>query len=129
MKRDSAKLYYIALGIFYLGFGLVTIFYPKLVQVFQTAEGIAASTPFSDNIWRHQGLDLLSVATIVFALSSQQVSAAMLRTTAVITIMPAIAVINSCLATPYWNGLFFVPCIFCLGFTVWGFSLAAKVNK
>jgi hypothetical protein len=129
MKSNNAKLYYLAFSIFYLVFGLITIFYPKLMQLFQTAEGIAANTSFSDNIWLHEGMDIVSVALLGFALSSQQASAAMLRTIAIVAIMPAIAIIYSCLTTPFWSGLFFVPCIFCLGFTIWGFSLAAKVNK
>jgi len=41
-------------------FGLITTFVPGLMQLFMTEEGIDASTSFSDQVWLHGGLDILS---------------------------------------------------------------------
>jgi len=53
----------------WLAFGLGTTFYPQMMQLFMSPEGIAASTPFSDHVWLHDGLDIISVCVLLFALS------------------------------------------------------------
>ena len=128
-ENKNAKVYLMAMGIFYLAFGLITIFYPKMMQLFQTASGVAANTPFSDTIWVHEGLDILSVTILLFVLSRQAASAAILRATAVVALMPAIGIVYSCFATPFWSMLFLGPCVFCVAFSVWGFALAGKAAK
>ena len=125
-KSNWAKVYLVAMSIFYLGFGMITLFYPKMMQMFQSPEGIAAGSSFANNIWMHEGLDILSVALILFVLSRNAVTPAILRTAAIVALMPFIAIVYSYFATPFWTALFFGPAVFCLIFSGWGFVLAAQ---
>ena len=55
-KSNPAKVYFIAMSAFWLVFGLITTFYPALMNLFQTQTGINSVTSYSDHIWRHDGL-------------------------------------------------------------------------
>ena len=66
----KSRNFLLAMAAFWLCFGLGTIFYPRIMQLFMTPEGIAASTPFSDQVWLHGGMDILSVCLLLFALSA-----------------------------------------------------------
>ena len=125
----STKVYLLAMGIFYLIFGLITIFYPKLMQMFQTPIGVSANTSFSDNIWIHEGFDILSVTLLLIVLAGYAVTPRILRVIALVAMMPAIAIIYSYVDTPFWSMLFFVPMVSCLGFAVWGFILAGRIKE
>jgi hypothetical protein len=113
---------------YWLGFGLLTAFFPGMMQLFMTPEGVAASTPFSDQVWFHGGLDILSVCLLLFALSTLPVTARTLRLAAAVGLMPAVAIVYTWLATPYWSSLFLVPAVGCLAFAGWGFALAAGIR-
>jgi len=114
------------MAIFWFIFGLIATFYPALMNLFQSDEGIKSATVFSDHVWLHDGLDILSVSVLLFALSRETVSRNILRAAAVVALMVTIGITSSMLTTPYWNNLFLVPGLSCLSFTVWGFRLAAK---
>ena len=49
-KPNSTKVYFIAMAAFWLVFGLITTFYPALMNMFQTETGINAVTTYSDHI-------------------------------------------------------------------------------
>lgn len=125
-KRNPAKVYLVAMAAFWLVFGLITTFYPPLMNLFQTETGISAVTPYSDHIWQHDGLDILSISVLLFALSRENPSRNMLRAAAIVAVLVTTAIISSLLTTPYWNLLFLVPGLSCFAFGVWGFALAAK---
>ena len=127
-KPNTTKIYFIAMAAFWLVFGLITTFYPALMNMFQTEDGISAVTTYSDHIWRHDGLDIIAISVLLFALSRETASRNMLRAAAVVALLVTIAVISSLLTTPYWNMLFLVPGLSCFAFAVWGFMLASKAS-
>lgn len=128
MRSLTAVGYLRAMAAYWLIFGLITTFYPALMDLFQTTKGVAAKTAFSDHVWMHGGLDILSVSILVFALSlaPASINALMLRAAGLAALMPAIAIAASLLATPYWNPLFVVAGLGCLAFAVGGFVLAGR---
>jgi hypothetical protein len=125
-KPNRTKVYFIAMAAFWFIFGMITTFYPALMNMFQTEDGISAVTTYSDHIWRHDGLDIIAISVLLFALSRETASRNMLRAAAVVALLVTTAVISSLLTTPYWNMLFLVPGLSCFAFAVWGFMLAAK---
>ena len=128
VKPNTTKPYFIAMSAFWFIFGLITTFYPALMNMFQTETGISAVTDYSNHIWRHDGLDIIAISVLLFALSRETASRNMLRAAAVVALLVTIAIAYSLLATPYWNMLFLIPGLSCFAFAVWGFLLAAK-NK
>ena len=127
-KPNPAKIYFVAMVAFWFVFGMITTFYPPLMNMFQTETGISAVTTYSDHIWRHDGFDIIAVSVLLFALSRETVSRNMLKAATVVALLVTIAIISSLLTTPYWNILFLVPGISCFAFAVWGFMLAARVR-
>jgi len=73
-KPNPTKIYFIAMAAFWLVFGLITTFYPALMNMFQTETGINAVTTYSDHIWRHDGFDIIAISVLLFALSRETVS-------------------------------------------------------
>lgn len=132
MEKTTTKtthLYLICTTVFWLVFGLITTFYPRLMDLFQTEEGIQAKTAFSNHVWRHDGLDIIAVCILFFSLSQQTtLSPNLIRAAALASLMPAIAIAYSLIATPYWNPLFIGAGLACVAFVVWGFVLASKYN-
>ena len=131
MEKDKprvTKLYFIAMAAFWFIFGMITTFFPALMNMFQTETGINAVTIYSNHIWRHDGFDILSISVLLFALSRETASRNMLRASAVVALLVTIAIISSLLTTSYWNMLFLVPGLSCFAFAVWGFMLAAKTK-
>jgi hypothetical protein len=125
---NPTKIYFIAMAAFWFIFGLITTFYPKLMNLFQTETGISAVTDYSDHIWRHDGLDILAISVLLFALSRQSASRAVLLAAGVVALLVTIAIMSSLLTTPYWNMLFLVPGLSCLAFAIWGSMLAARAK-
>ena len=125
-KPNPTKVYFIAMAAFWFVFGMITTFYPSLMNMFQTETGISAVTTYSDHIWRHDGFDIIAISVLLFALSREIVSRNILRAAAVVALLVTIAIISSIFTTPYWNMLFLVPGVSCFAFAVWGFMLAAK---
>ena len=125
-KSPSTKVYFIAMAAFWFIFGVITIFCPALMNMFQTETGISSVTTYSDHIWRHDGFDIIAISVLLFALSRETVSRNILIAAASVALLVTIAIISSLLTTPYWNMLFLVPGVSCLAFVVWGFLLAAK---
>jgi hypothetical protein len=128
-KPNPTKIYFIAMAAFWLVFGLITTFYPALMNMFQTETGISAVTTYSDHIWRHDGFDIIAISVLFFALSRETVSRNILIAAASVALLVTIAIISSLLTTPYWNMLFLVPGISCFAFVVWGFMLATKTKR
>ena len=129
VKPNPTKVYFIAMGAFWFVFGLITTFYPALMNMFQTETGISAVTTYSDHIWRHDGFDIIAISVLLFALSRETASRNILRATVVVALLVTIAIISSILTTSYWNMLFLVPAVSCLAFAIWGSMLAAKTTK
>jgi hypothetical protein len=125
----SARVYFAAMAIYWAGFGLVTAFFPRLMDLFQSSEGVAAKTPFSDHVWFHGGLDILSVAVLVFALSRIPANPVLLRAAAVVALLPTAAITTSLVATPFWNPLFASAGLGCLAFAIWGFALSRRTAR
>ena len=114
------------MAVFWLVFGLGTAFYPKMMQLFMTPEGVASSTSFSDHAWLHDGLDIISVCLLLFALSRLPTTVTTLRLAAVVGLLPALGIINGVLMTPYWRPVFVVPGLGCLIFAIWGFAISTR---
>jgi hypothetical protein len=127
-KPNPTKIYFIAMAAFWLVFGLITAFYPALMNMFQTETGISAVTTYSDHIWRHDGFDIIAISVLLFALSRETVSRNLLIAATSVALLVTIAIISSLVTTPYWNMLFLVPGVSCFAFVVWGFMLAAKTK-
>jgi hypothetical protein len=128
VNYKTVSIYLKALAVYWLIFGLVTIFYPSLMDLFQSAEGVAAKTKFSDHVWMHGGFDILSVSILAFALSLVPISPMTLRAVGLAALMPALAIGYSLAATPYWNPLFIVAGVGCLAFSVGGFLFARRLS-
>jgi hypothetical protein len=127
-KSGSTKNYFTAMAVFWFIFGLITTFYPALMNMFQTEAGINAVTIYSNHVWLHDGLDIISISVLLFVLSREPVSRSIITAAAIVAMLVTIGIASSLLTTPYWNMLFLVPGICCLAFAVWGFRLAAKTN-
>jgi len=125
----KTRIYFLAMCAYWFVFGLITIFYPALMDLFQTKTGIDAKTAVSDHVWLHGGFDIVALCIVVFALSKEKVSSNVLRATAVAALMPATAIIFSLVKTSYWNPLFIVAGAGCFVFVVWGFVLAGKMKQ
>ena len=125
-KPNPTRVYLTAMAAFWLIFGLIATFYPALMNLFQTEAGTIAITPYSNHIWLHDGIDILSISVLLFALSRETVSRNMLRAAATVGVLVTVAIVTSLFSTPYWNMLFLVPAVSCFAFAVWGFMLAAK---
>jgi hypothetical protein len=121
-----AKLYLTCMALYWLIFGLITTFYPKLMDLFQTETGINSKTAYSDHVWRHDGFDILGLSVLLFVLSRETVSRNLLRATALVALLTTIAIISSLVTTPYWNPLFIGAGVGCFAFVVWGLILARK---
>ncbi|HZY40331.1 MAG TPA: hypothetical protein VFE53_26945 [Mucilaginibacter sp.] len=125
----TTRMYYLAMGAFWLVFGLITVFKPGLMDLFQTANGVQAKTAFSNHVWMHDGLDILAFCLLLFALSRETVSRNVLRVTALAALMPTIGITYSLLTTNYWSPLFIVAGLGCFAFVVWGFLLSARIKR
>jgi uncharacterized membrane protein len=129
MRFAEPRTYFLSMGAYWLVFGLITTFFVQIMDLFQSAEGVAAKTAFSTHVWFHGGLDILSLCVLLFPLSTQSPSRTMLRAAAVAALGPTIAIAWSLVATSLWNPLFAVAGLGCLGFAVWGFLLSNRVGK
>ena len=96
-KPNPTKVYFIAMAAFWLVFGLITTFYPALMNMFQTETGVSAVTTYSDHIWRHDGFDIIAISVLLFALSRETVSRNILRAATVVALLVTIAIISSIL--------------------------------
>ena len=128
MSAQSAKQFLLGFVVFWLVFGLITIFAPNVMDLFQTPEGIAAKTDFSNHVWMHGGFDILSVCVLVFAISRLQPTPALMRAVGVAGLMPTIAIAWSLATTPYWSPLFVVAGIGCLAFSVGALVIAGRLQ-
>lgn len=125
-----ARTYLRALAAFYMGFGLVTTFYPRLMQLFMTQQGIDASSPFSDQVWLHGGLDILSICILLFVFSTLPITKKTLQAAATVALLPVVAIVYTYVATPFWKPLFLLPAVIALAFSAYGFVLAhSALNK
>lgn len=129
MRFADPRTYYLSMGAYWLVFGLITTFYVRIMDLFQTSEGIVAGTAFSDHVWFHGGLYILALCVLLFALSTQPPRRTMLRAAAVAALGPTIAIAWSLGATSLWNPLFAVAGLGCFAFAVWGFLLSSRVVK
>jgi len=127
-NSNKTRIYFTSMGAYWLVFGLITIFYPNMMDMFQSETGVGAKTSFSDHVWLHGGFDIVALCVMLFALSREAVSRNILRATAIAALMPTIAITYSLLTTPFWNPLFIGAGLGCFAFVVWGFVLASKVN-
>jgi hypothetical protein len=129
MRFAESRTYFLSMGVYWLVFGLITTFYVRIMDLFQSAEGVAAKTTFSNHVWFHGGLDILALCVLLFALSTQPPSRTMLRAAALAALGPTIAIAWSLVATGWWNPLFAVAGLGCFAFAVWGFLLSNRVGK
>ncbi len=123
---QRTRIYFLAMGSYWLAFGLITILYPNLMDLFQTSSGVEAKSAFSNHVWLHGGFDIVALCVLLFALSREPVSRNLLRATAIAALMPTLAISFSLIATPYWNPLFIGAGAGCFAFSVWGFILASR---
>jgi hypothetical protein len=131
MASDNSKrtkIYFGCMCAYWLIFGLITIFYPKMMDIFQTQAGVGAKTIFSNHVWLHGGFDILALCVLLFALSRESVSRNLLRASAVAALMPTIAIFWSLVSTSFWNPLFIGAGLGCFAFAVWGFALSAQTT-
>jgi hypothetical protein len=126
VRSNASQLYLRSMGLYWLVFGLITTFYPPLMDLFQSAEGVAAGTAFSDHVWRHGGFDIFALCIMLFTLAQLPPNRRVLRAAAFAALMPTIAIAYSLVATPYWNPLFIVAGLGCFSFAVWGYVLARR---
>lgn len=87
-------------------------------------EGVAATSAFSDQVWLHGGLDILSVSLLLWLTSTRPTTPTGLRVAAVVALMPTAAILWTLFTTPFCP-LFLVPGAGTVTFAVWGFWLSA----
>ena len=124
--HSSHRKFYVSMAIFWLLFGLGTTLYPRMMQMFMTPEGVGAATPFSDQLWLHEGMDILSVCLLLFALSKVSATKTTLQLAAIVGVLPTAAIVYTWLATPFWKPLFLVAGAACFSFAIYGFWLARR---
>jgi hypothetical protein len=129
MNTDTGRSYFRVMALFYLGFGLATTFYPRFLQLFMTERGIDASTSFSDQVWLHGGLDILSISLLLLAFSTVPVKTNTIRLAAIVPLFPAAAIVYTLIATPFWTPLFLLPAAGCFAFAVYGFVLSRNYSN
>jgi hypothetical protein len=122
----NARGYLRLLAAFWLTFGLITTFVPKLMELFMTDDGKDAGTAFSDNVWLHDGLDILAVALLLFVLSTIPPTPKILRAAAVVALAPVVAIVYTLVATDFYTALFLVPAATSLAFAAYGLLLAQR---
>ena len=120
------RTFLVSMSLFWMVFGLGTAFYPQMMQLFMSPEGIVASTPFSNHVWLHDGLDILSVCALLFALSRLPATQTTLRLAAVVGLLPTLGIVSGLLNTPYWRPLILLPGMGCFAFALWGFALSRR---
>src|SRR5258705_2769097 len=98
-RPNPTRVYFIAMALFWFVFGLITTFYPALMNMFQTESGIGAVTNYSDHVWRHDGFDIIAISVLLFALSRETASRNILRAATVVALLVTIAIISSILTT------------------------------
>ena len=123
---SSHRRFFTSMAIFWLLFGLGTTLYPRMMQLFMTPEGVAASTAFSDQLWIHEGMDILSVCLLLVALSTVSTTRTTLRLAATVGVLPTAAIVYTWLATPFWKPLFLIAGAGCFSFAAYGFWLARR---
>lgn len=122
------RQYFRALAVFYLGFGLITTFYPRLMQLFMTDQGVNASTEFSDQVWLHGGLDILAICVLLFVLATLPPTRRTVQAGGIVALFPVVAIVYTFLATPFWNPFFLLPAAISLTFAVYGFVLSRRIS-
>ena len=125
---NKTKTYFLSIALYWFIFGLITTFYPKLMDLFQTETGINAKSAYSNHIWLHDGIDILGLCVLFFALARETASRNLLGATSVVALLTTIVISFSLITTPYWNPLFIIAGLGCFAFAVWGFFLRAKTN-
>ena len=93
--------YFLAMAAYWTIFGLGAALSPGTMNAFLTPEGVAASTAFSDHVWLHAGLDLVTVGVLLFGLSFVPAGSLILRVAGVAALLPAVAIGISVFGTPY----------------------------
>ncbi len=122
------RTYLRTLALFYLAFGLITSFYPRLMQLFMTQQGVDASSAFSDQVWFHGGFDILSICILLFAFSTMPATKTSLRAAATVALFPSVAIAYTFVATPFWSALFLLPGAASFAFAVFGFAIAHRLE-
>lgn len=128
MTSNSTRTFLLLFVGYWLVFGLITVLWPGLMDLFQTSDGVAAKSVFSNHVWMHGGSDILSVCVLVFAISRLSPTPATMRAVGVAALMPTIAIGWSLVATPFWSPLFIVAGAGCLAFAVGSFVIAARLG-
>ena len=130
MRNRMVKTYLLAMAAFWFVFGLITIFFPPLMDLFASPQGVAAGTGFSDHVWMHGGLDIVSFCIVLVgaALFLPGLTPNMLRAVGLAGFMPVIAIIHSATASPYWTPFFLIPGAGCAFFAIMGFVLARRAD-
>lgn len=122
----SSKIYLRSMAAFWLVFGLITTFYPTLMNLFLSEKGINQSTAFSNHVWFHGGLDILALVVVLFTLSTENISRKVLKGISIAALGPTIAIVYSLLFTTYWSNLFILSGLGTFSFFVWGMLLSNK---
>jgi hypothetical protein len=65
----NTKVYLRVMGIYWLGFGLITSFYPALMDLFQTDFGIESKTSFWTMLFVRSGVGCLPYSIWGFSLA------------------------------------------------------------
>lgn len=127
MTAQNAKKLLLFMVAYWMVFGLITTFAPGLMDMFQTPEGVAAKTDFSNHVWAHDGLDILAVCALVLAISTTTLTPTSMRLVGVAALLPTIGIFYSLAATPYWNSLFIGAGLGCLAFSLGAFYFAGRL--
>jgi hypothetical protein len=125
-EGDQRQLYLRALAVFWLAFGLITTFYPRVMELFMTDRGQDAGTAFSRNVWLHDGLDILAVSLLLLVMSTMAITRKALLAAATVALAPVAAILYSLVATDFWSPLFLLPAAAAAAFAVYGFLLASR---
>lgn len=126
--QAKSRQFFVAMAAFWLIFGLGTTFYPRMMDMFMTPEGVAGATAFSNQLWLHDGLDIISVSVLLLALSTVPPSAYVLRLAAIVALLPPAAIVYTLVTTPFWTPLILGPAACCAAFAVWGLRLAGTAG-
>lgn len=128
MAERKGQIYLGAMAALWLVFGVITIFYPPLMELFMTERGREADTAFSRQLWIHEGFDILAVALLLFILSRMTITAMTLRAAAAVVLFPTAAILYTIITTPFWSVAFLILAVVMVGLALYGFALARSAS-
>lgn len=128
---DSPQTLLRAAALYWLFFGLLCTLSPKTMSfLLLTSQGqLYDNDGFAQQLWFHQGMDVLAVAGFFYGVSRlPSPPKSLLRASAMAAFAPTAAIVWSYLRTPYWNPLVLLAGAGCAAIGVSALRMSAHAS-